>query len=125
MNTKKQIFSLCSKNNVNVGVMLATEHYYPFTHESLRLAFIFQVLGADGSCKQAVASVLADRLGNGQTANSVNTGSYCKARQRLPLAPMKDVATNVGHACTSKVPKPGRVKRPHRRAQTNRIRSRQ
>lgn len=59
-------------------------------------AFIFQVLGADGSCKQAVASVLADRLGNGQTANSVNTGSYCKARQRLPLAPMKDAATNVG-----------------------------
>jgi len=38
MNTKKQVFSLCSKNNVNVGVMLATGHYYPFTHESLRLA---------------------------------------------------------------------------------------
>ena len=54
------------------------------------------MLGADGSCKQAVAGVLADRLGNGQAANSVNTGAYCKARQRLPLAPLKDSATNVG-----------------------------
>ncbi len=59
-------------------------------------AFIFQVLNDDGSCKQAVAGVLTDRLSNGQPANSVNTGPYCKARQRLPLAQMKAAATNVG-----------------------------
>jgi hypothetical protein len=39
-------------------------------------AFIFQVLGDDGSCKQAVASVLADRVCDGKAANSVNTGPY-------------------------------------------------
>jgi len=39
-------------------------------------AFIFQVLGDDGSCKQAVASVLADRACDGKSANSVNTGPY-------------------------------------------------
>ena len=54
------------------------------------------MLNDDGSCKQAVASVLTDRLGNGQAANSVNTGPYCKARQRLPLAQMKAAAINVG-----------------------------
>ena len=59
-------------------------------------AFIFQVLGDDGSCKQAVASVLADRVCDGKAANSVNTGPYCKARQRLPLAQMKAAATNTG-----------------------------
>ena len=59
-------------------------------------AFIFQVLGADGSCKEAVASVLADRVSNGQPANSVNTGPYCKARQRLPLEQIKTAATNAG-----------------------------
>jgi hypothetical protein len=59
-------------------------------------AFIFQVLGDDGSCKQAVASVLADRVCDGKSANSANTGPYCKARQRLPLAQMKAAATNTG-----------------------------
>ena len=40
-------------------------------------AFIFQVLGDDSSCKQAVASLLADRACDGKSANSVNTGPYC------------------------------------------------
>jgi hypothetical protein len=59
-------------------------------------AFIFQVLGDDGSCKQAVASVLADRVCDGKAANSVNTGPYCKARLRLPLAQIKAAATKTG-----------------------------
>jgi hypothetical protein len=59
-------------------------------------AFIFQVLSADGSCKEAVAGVLADRLVDGKPANSVNTGPYCKARQRLPLEQIKTAATNAG-----------------------------
>ena len=59
-------------------------------------AFIFQVLGDDSSCKQAVVSVLADRACDGKSANSVNTGPYCKARKRLPLAQMKAAATNTG-----------------------------
>ena len=33
-------------------------------------AFIFQALGDDGSCKQAVASVLADQVCDGKSANS-------------------------------------------------------
>jgi hypothetical protein len=59
-------------------------------------AFMFQVLDGDGSCQQAVASVLADRVCDGKSANSVNTGPYCKARQRLPLAQIKVAATNTG-----------------------------
>ncbi len=49
-------------------------------------AFIFQVLSTDGSCRQAVSHVLSERLHQGRLANSIMTGSYCKARKRLPLA---------------------------------------
>ena len=59
-------------------------------------AFIFQVLSDDSSCKQAVAGVLVDRLNQGQLANSVNTGPYCKARQRLPLPQMSQAVATVG-----------------------------
>lgn len=48
-------------------------------------AFLWQVLSDNGSCKEAVANVLVERIEQGLTANSVNTGPYCKARQRLPL----------------------------------------
>lgn len=59
-------------------------------------AFIFQVLSDDGSCRQAVAGVLVDRIVDGQSANTVNTGPYCKARQRLPLKELRKAATAAG-----------------------------
>jgi len=54
------------------------------------------VLSDDGSCKQAVAGVLIDRIVDGQSANTVNTGPYCKARQRLPLKELKAATTVAG-----------------------------
>ena len=59
-------------------------------------AFIFQVLSDDSSCQQAVAGVLVDRLSQGQSANTINTGPYCKARQRLPLAQMAQAVATTG-----------------------------
>lgn len=53
-------------------------------------AFLFQVLSASGSCKEAVAHILAERLFNGLEANSMNTGPYCKARRRLLLPQLKE-----------------------------------
>jgi hypothetical protein len=58
--------------------------------------FIFQVLSDDGSCQIAVGDVLAERLSQGQSANSVNTGPYCKARNRLPLEPIIQAVKKVG-----------------------------
>ena len=60
--------------------------------------FIFQVLSEDRSCKQAVASVLTERLQQGLSPNSVNTGPYCKARQRLALAPLREAVNTTGSA---------------------------
>jgi hypothetical protein len=59
-------------------------------------AFIFQVLSDDSSCKLAVAGVLADRVSHGQSDNSINTGPYCKARQRLPLTQMSQAVATTG-----------------------------
>ena len=69
--------------------------------------FIFQVLSDDSSCKLAVAGVLADRLSHGQSANSINTGPYCKARQRLPLTQMIQALVTRVCAFTNKAPRLG------------------
>lgn len=67
--------------------------------------FIFQVLSNDGSCQRAVGSVLAERLSQGQSANSVNTGPYCKARSRLPLEPLRQAVKSVGMRLHQQMPK--------------------
>ena len=47
--------------------------------------FLWQVLNDNGSCKQAIAHLISDRIFEGLSANSFNTGPYCKARKRLSL----------------------------------------
>jgi hypothetical protein len=61
-------------------------------------AFIFQSLSTDGSCRQAVSHVLSERLLEGEAANSINTGAYCKARDRLPLVPLQQAVETSGTA---------------------------
>jgi hypothetical protein len=59
------------------------ERLYPPT---LALSmFMGQVLSADGSCQKAVDSWAAQRAAEGLSVQSINTGAYCKARQRLPV----------------------------------------
>ena len=48
--------------------------------------FIQQSLAEDGSCQRAVNGWAAQRVAEGLSAQSVRTGAYCRARQRLPLA---------------------------------------
>lgn len=59
-------------------------------------AFISQVLSADGSCRQAVSQVFAERVGQGKKANSICTSSYCKARDDLPLEPLIHAVKETG-----------------------------
>ena len=60
------------------------------------ILFIEQVLGADHSCQDAVARGLSTRVALGQSTCSLNTGPYCKARQRLPLSLLVRLAREVG-----------------------------
>lgn len=59
------------------------ERLYPPT-ETLSM-FMMQALSEDGSCQKAVDSWAAQRMAEGLSVRSVNTGAYCKARQRLPV----------------------------------------
>lgn len=60
------------------------DRVYP-PRDTLRL-FIGQVLSADRACQDVVGRRLSERLAHGQPASALNTGSYCDARSRLPLA---------------------------------------
>jgi hypothetical protein len=58
--------------------------------------FLGQVLSADHSCRAAVARLIAHRVAQGLPACSSETGAYCQARKRLPLAFFAAVARRVG-----------------------------
>src|SRR5262245_15566005 len=64
--------------------------------------FLGQVLGADHSCRAAVARLIAHRLARGQRPCSAQTGAYCQARQRLPEEFFSMVACSVGRALDEK-----------------------
>ncbi len=67
--------------------------YPPLTTLGL---FIGQALSPDGSCQDAVARALSARTAQGLSECSLNSGPYCKARQRLPLGLIQELAHRVG-----------------------------
>jgi len=67
--------------------------YPPLTTLGL---LIGQVLSPDGACQDAVARCLSERTAAGQTSCSLNSGPYCKARQRLPLELIKRLSVSLG-----------------------------
>ena len=68
-------------------------------------AFLLQVLSPTGSCKEAVSHVLAERITCGHEANSINTGPYCKSRQRLALPHLKAAICSSGRTLHQKASK--------------------
>lgn len=47
--------------------------------------FMMQALNEDGSCQKAVDGWAAQRVAEGLSVQSIHTGAYCRARQRLPM----------------------------------------
>ncbi len=67
--------------------------YPPLTTLGL---FVGQALSSDGACQDAVARRVSERTARSQAACSLNSGPYCKARQRLPLGLIRKLALCVG-----------------------------
>ncbi len=67
--------------------------------------FIGQVLSADRACQDVVGRRLSERLAQGQSASALNTGSYCDARQRLPLDLPVALGATLGVRLESLAPK--------------------
>lgn len=58
--------------------------------------FIEQALSFDGACQDAVARYLSQRTALGESACSLSTGPYCKARSRLPLSLIQRLGVAAG-----------------------------
>ena len=67
--------------------------YAPLTTLSL---FIGQALSADGACQDAVARHLSERTALGAKRCSLNTGPYCRARERLSLDLVIELQRRIG-----------------------------
>ena len=67
----------------NELVMPHRERIYP-PLDTLRL-FVGQVLSSDRACQDVVGRRLSERVAQDQPVSALNTGSYCDARQRLPI----------------------------------------
>lgn len=58
--------------------------------------FLSQAMSTDRSCQNIVNGTAVQRLINGLPLHSTNTGSYCKARQRLPLSLISELVCCTG-----------------------------
>lgn len=78
------------------------ERQFPPT-ETLAM-FLSQAFSADRSCQRIVNEAATNRLVGGLHPCSTATGGYCRARQRLPLAMVRDLARITGHLIDEQVP---------------------
>lgn len=78
------------------------ERKYPPT--ATLAMFLGQVLSADGSCQKAVDEAIVNRLSIGLPADSANTGGYCRARRRLPVEMVRELARQTGALLGERTP---------------------
>lgn len=79
------------------------ERQYPPT-ETLSM-FLSQAMSADRSCQNAVNNREVRRTFGGMRRGNTYTGSYCKARRRLPTALVKELARHTGKIAGETLPK--------------------
>jgi hypothetical protein len=66
--------------------------------------FLLQVLSPDGSCREALSRLRPWMIAKGQTPCSPQTGSYCKARKRLPEGVVSTLARQSGQRLCEQTP---------------------
>ena len=66
--------------------------------------FLLQVLSPDGSCRDALSRLRPWLIANGHQPCSPNTGSYCKARKRLPEGAVATLARQSGQQLCEQTP---------------------
>jgi hypothetical protein len=66
--------------------------------------FVEQAMAADTACQGAVGRYLSERTRLGLAANGLGTGSYCKARRRLPLSLIEGCMTEVARIAAQALP---------------------
>ena len=88
------------------GVCFAQGEDDVYTPAVTLWAFLSQVLFKDEqrSCLAAVSRVVVLWIALGKEPCSDNTGAYCRARAKLPVAVIKRLALALSHGCEQKLP---------------------
>jgi len=88
------------------GVAFAQEEGEIYTPQLTLWAFLSQVLfrGEQRSCVAAVSRVVVLLVALGQEPPSDNTGAYCRARAKLPVAVIRRLTCEVADRCERDVP---------------------
>jgi len=79
-----------------LGVAFATEPHHTWAPALTLWTLLTQTVSASKSCVAAVARALVLRASLGLGPCSGNTGAYCKARAKLPVALLFRLATHLG-----------------------------
>ena len=66
--------------------------------------FLTQALSEDGSCQKAVNDYAVSKITNETVVIATSTSAYCKARKRLPLPLIIDLACQTGRLIQSHAP---------------------
>jgi hypothetical protein len=66
--------------------------------------FLSQTMSADRSCQNVVNELAVQRVTHGLASHSTHTGSYCKARQRLPLSMVSELVRCTGRLTDQVLP---------------------
>lgn len=66
--------------------------------------FVEQTLHRDQACQDAVGRALSQRTALGLSPSSLNSGPYCKARQRLSLGLIETLAQEVAATTQASAP---------------------
>lgn len=88
-------------------LLALTDSYLPGHRERLYpptvtlSMFMKQVLAADRSCQRAVNAWAGQRAVEGLSVQSIRTGAYCQARQRLPLEMVRALTRETGRLLSS------------------------
>lgn len=88
------------------GVAFAQEEDEIYTPQLTLWAFLSQVLfrGEQRSCVAAVSRVVVLLVALGREPPSDNTGAYCRARAKMPVAVIRRLACVAADRCESQVP---------------------
>ena len=101
------VFSRALSEREIAGIVAAyvkdyRERIYP-PLDTLRL-FVGQVLASDSACQDVVGRRLSERTAQGKSASTLNTGSYCDARARLPIGIPATLGNRIGERLESMAP---------------------
>jgi hypothetical protein len=95
-----------TKAFADAGANFAEEEDEVYTPALTLWAFLSQVLyiGPMRSCAAAVGRVVVLMIALGKKPCSDNTGAYCRARHKLPVAVLGHLTTDVANGCEQSLP---------------------